>query len=316
MSVETARIAAIQMNSLGEVDPNLARAAGLLTDAARRGARLAVLPENFALMGARPTDKLHVAEPDGDGPIQDFLARTAAEHGLWIAAGTIPIQSPEPDRVSPALCVYDDTGTRVARYDKIHLFDVGLPDSREAYRESATFMAGDNAPMVIDSPFGRIGLSVCYDLRFPELYRALAADGAEIMVAPSAFTHTTGTAHWHLLTRSRAIENLVTMIAPNQAGHHANGRRTYGHSLICEPWARCNPKPARRPTRSSSPTSTANGSRGCAKVFPACRIADWLDKEFQEQPWPDRSSSNRPAAPRSSRSSTPTSRSPAGARYA
>ncbi|AWN16128.1 carbon-nitrogen hydrolase family protein [Salinisphaera sp. LB1] len=235
-ALETVRVAAIQMNSRGEVDPNLARAGDLLRDAARRGARLAVLPENFALMGAHETDKLREAEPDGDGPIQDFLARTAAETGLWIAAGTLPIASPEPDRVYPALCVYDDTGTRVARYDKIHLFDVGMPDSAEAYRESATFMAGANAPMVIDSPFGRIGLSICYDLRFPELYRALAADGAEIIVAPSAFTHTTGTAHWHLLTRARAVENLATMIAPNQAGHHASGRRTYGHSLICDPW--------------------------------------------------------------------------------
>ncbi|KEZ76499.1 carbon-nitrogen hydrolase family protein [Salinisphaera hydrothermalis] len=233
---EIARVAAIQMNSLGEVDPNLARAHDLLRDAARRGARLAVLPENFALMGAHETDKLRVAETDGDGPIQDFLARTAAETGLWIAAGTIPIASPEADRVYPALCVYDDTGARVARYDKIHLFDVGLPDSAEAYRESATFMPGSNAPTVIDSPFGRIGLSICYDLRFPELYRQLAAQGAEIIVAPSAFTYTTGTAHWHILVRARAVENLATVIAPNQAGHHASGRRTYGHSLICGPW--------------------------------------------------------------------------------
>ncbi|WP_423822868.1 carbon-nitrogen hydrolase family protein [Salinisphaera sp. SPP-AMP-43] len=237
---ETARVAAIQMNSLGEVDPNLARADDLLREAARRGARLAVLPENFAIMGAHETDKLNVAEPDGvageDTPIQTFLSQAAARHGLWIAAGTIPLVSPEPDRVYPALCVYDDRGTRVARYDKIHLFDVGLPDSREAYRESATFMPGSNEPMVIDTPFGRLGLSICYDLRFPELYRRLADQGAEIIVAPSAFTHTTGTAHWHILTRARAIENLATMIAPNQAGHHASGRRTYGHSLICDPW--------------------------------------------------------------------------------
>lgn len=237
---ETARVAAIQMNSLGEVDPNLARVDDLLREAARRGARLAVLPENFAIMGAHETDKLNVAEPDGvageDTPIQTFLSQAAARHGLWIAAGTIPLISPEPDRVYPALCVYDDSGRRVARYDKIHLFDVGLPDSREAYRESATFMPGSNEPMVIDTPFGRLGLSICYDLRFPELYRRLADQGAEIIVAPSAFTHTTGTAHWHILTRARAIENLATMIAPNQAGHHASGRRTYGHSLICDPW--------------------------------------------------------------------------------
>ncbi|MES1924808.1 carbon-nitrogen hydrolase family protein [Salinisphaera sp. T31B1] len=237
---DTPRIAAIQMNSLGEVAPNLARAADLLRHAADQGATLAVLPENFALMGAHETDKLGVAEPDGAGngatPIQDFLAETAAELGLWIVAGTIPLASPEPDRVYAACLVYDDRGQRVARYDKIHLFDVGLPDSREAYRESATFVAGEIAPVVLDSPFGRIGLTVCYDLRFPELYRALSAAGAEIIVAPSAFTHTTGRAHWHVLARARAIENLVTLVAPNQAGHHASGRRTYGHSLVVDAW--------------------------------------------------------------------------------
>ena len=240
----TPLIAAIQMNSLGEVAPNLARANDLLADAAKRGAVLAVLPENFALMGAHETDKLGVAEPDAAGPgaadtptpIQDFLAAAAREHGLWIVAGTIPIASSEPDRVYPACCVYDDSGARVARYDKIHLFDVGVPDSAEAYRESATFVAGTPTPQVIDTPFGRLGLTVCYDLRFPELYRALAADGAEIIVAPSAFTHTTGSAHWHVLTRARAIENLATIVAPNQAGHHANGRQTYGHSLIVDSW--------------------------------------------------------------------------------
>ena len=234
------RVAAIQMNSLGEVAPNLARADDLLREAARRGAKLAVLPENFALMGAHETDKLHAVEADGAGnghtPIQDALADAARRHGLWIAAGTIPLASPEADRVYSALCVYDATGARVARYNKIHLFDVGLPDSREAYRESATFMPGDNPPVVIDSPVGRLGLSICYDLRFPELYRQLSAAGAEVIVAPSAFTYTTGTAHWHILTRARAIENLATVIAPNQAGHHASGRRTYGHSLICDSW--------------------------------------------------------------------------------
>jgi len=239
-ATDTPRIAAIQMNSRGEVAPNLALANDLLADAARRGAQLAVLPENFALMGAHETDKLGVAEPDGDGPIQDFLAHAAREHGLWIIAGTLPIASAEPDRVYAACVVYDDSGQRVARYDKIHLFDVGLPDSREAYRESATFVAGEIAPVVIDSPFGRIGLTVCYDLRFPELYRALSAAGAEIIVAPSAFTQTTGRAHWHVLTRARAIENLVTLIAPNQAGDHASGRQTYGHSLIIDAWGHVN----------------------------------------------------------------------------
>jgi len=236
--------AAIQMNSLGEVAPNIARADDLLADAARRGAALAVLPENFALMGAHETDKLDVAEidattPEGANaatPLQDFLARAAREYGLWIVAGTIPLASNEPDRVYSACCVYDDSGQRVARYNKIHLFDVGMPDSAEAYRESATFVPGEPQPSVIDTPFGRLGLSVCYDLRFPELYRALVADGAEFIVAPSAFTHTSGSAHWHVLTRARAIENLATIIAPNQAGRHASGRQTYGHSLIVDSW--------------------------------------------------------------------------------
>jgi nitrilase len=237
---ETVRSAAIQMNSRAEVEANLAQAGTLLARAAERGAQFAVLPENFAIMGTQETDKLAVAEPDGAGqgstPIQDFLAATAAKHNVWIAAGTIPIASAEAGRVHPTLCVYDASGARVARYDKIHLFDVGVPDSTESYRESATFVPGANAPLTIDSPFGRIGLSVCYDLRFPELYRQLAADGAEIIVAPSAFTFATGTAHWHLLTRARAVENLATVIAPNQAGYHTSRRRTYGHSLICDPW--------------------------------------------------------------------------------
>lgn len=236
--IDTPTVAAIQMTSLGEVEPNLARAHDLLHEAASRGAQLAVLPENFALMGANETDKLGVAEADGSGPIQDFLASAAREYGLWIVGGTLPIASAEPDRVHAACCVYDDNGARVARYDKIHLFDVGLPDSAEAYRESATFVPGELAPVVIDSPFGMLGLSVCYDLRFPELYRALSAAGAEIVVAPSAFTQTTGHAHWHVLTRARAIENQFTLIAPNQAGQHANGRQTYGHSLIVDPWGR------------------------------------------------------------------------------
>ncbi|RJS93528.1 carbon-nitrogen hydrolase family protein [Salinisphaera sp. Q1T1-3] len=237
---EVTRVAAIQMNSLGEVPPNLARADDLLREAARRGARLAVLPENFALMGARETDKLGAVEDDGAGnghtPIQDAIAEAARRYGLWVAAGTVPLKSPEPDRVFAALCVYDDSGTRVGRYNKMHLFDVGLPDSAEAYRESATFMPGAAEPVVVDTPIGRLGLSICYDLRFPELYRRLSAAGADVIVAPSAFTYTTGTAHWHLLTRARAVENLATVIAPNQAGHHASGRRTYGHSLICDAW--------------------------------------------------------------------------------
>lgn len=234
------RVAAIQMNSASDVAANLKRAGALLEQAADRGAGLAVLPENFAIIGTREADIRQAGEPEGTdpaaSPIQHFLSTTAARLGLWVIGGSLPIASQTSDRVHPAQCVYNDRGERVARYNKIHLFDVGVPDSTESYRESATFVPGENGPITIDSPFGRIGLSICYDLRFPELYRQHATDGAEILIAPAAFTYTTGLAHWHLLTRTRAVENLATMIAPNQAGHHDNGRRTYGHSLICDPW--------------------------------------------------------------------------------
>ncbi len=232
----TVSIAAIQMNSSADVQANLARAGELLQEASARGAQLAVLPENFALMGAHETDKLKVAEADGAGPIQDCIAATAQRLRLWIVAGTLPLASDDPGRVWPTCLVYDADGARAARYDKIHLFDVGMPGSHEAYRESATFKAGPVTPAVVDTPWGSLGLSICYDLRFPELYRALTQAGAQLIVAPSAFTHTTGSAHWHVLARARALENLVTLVAPNQAGYHASGRRTYGHSLIVGAW--------------------------------------------------------------------------------
>lgn len=229
-------IAAIQMNSSAEVEVNLAAAGKLLREAADRGAQLAVLPENFALMGRNERDKLGAAEPDGSGAIQDFIAATAQRLKLWIVAGTLPLASDDPERVRPTCLVFDTDGARAGRYDKMHLFDVGLPDSDEAYRESGTFIAGPATPALVDTPWGELGLTVCYDLRFPELYRALSQAGADLIVAPSAFTHTTGSTHWHVLVRARAVENLITLIAPNQAGHHANGRRTYGHSLIVDPW--------------------------------------------------------------------------------
>lgn len=230
------RLAAIQMNSTAAVDRNLATAGELLTRAADGGAQLAVLPENFAIMGVAETDKLAVAEADGHGPIQDFIASVAQRTGLWVVAGTLPLAGPDAQHVRPASLVYDADGNRVACYDKIHLFDVGMPDSDEAYRESDTFTPGPTTPSVVDTPCGRLGLSICYDLRFPELYRALAAAGADLITAPAAFTYTTGAAHWHLLTRTRALENQATLIAPNQAGTHASGRQTYGHSLIVDGW--------------------------------------------------------------------------------
>lgn len=231
------KLAAIQMVSGADRDRNLDAAGELIRQAAEAGARLAVLPENFAFMGRREADKLDLAENDGEGPIQDFLAETAARHGIWLVGGTIPLRGGEPDRALATCLVHDETGQRMARYDKIHLFDVVLGDSGEQYRESAASIPGGQV-VTVDTPLGRLGLSVCYDLRFPELYRALAANGADILVAPSAFTAATGRAHWEVLTRARAIENLCYLIAPDQGGVHANGRETHGHSLIIEPWGR------------------------------------------------------------------------------
>ncbi|MDP9140922.1 MAG: carbon-nitrogen hydrolase family protein [Pseudomonadota bacterium] len=230
--------AVIQMNTRADCAANLAAAAELLRDAAQAGARLAVLPENFAFMGERETDKLALTESDGDGPIQSFLAQTARALKLWIVGGTIPLKVDNDARRVYATCgVWDAQGERVARYDKIHLFDVDVPGaSGERYRESASIAPGALTPVVVDTPVGRLGLSVCYDLRFPELYRALSAQGAELLCVPSAFTERTGEAHWELLLRARAVENLCHVLAANQCGTHAAGRRTWGHSCIVEPW--------------------------------------------------------------------------------
>lgn len=234
-----ARLAALQMNSGDDVAANLDAAAQLLREAAHAGARVAVLPENFAFMGRRDRDKLAHAEADGQGPIQDRLAALARELDLWIVAGTLPIRADGEERVYAACCVYDSDGSRVARYDKIHLYDIDVPGGGgERYRESASIAPGQLHPVVVDTPVGRVGLSVCYDLRFPELYRALVEAGAEILVVPAAFTVKTGEAHWELLLRARAVENLCYVVAPGQCGTHPSGRGTYGHSLIVEPWGR------------------------------------------------------------------------------
>ncbi|MES0872807.1 carbon-nitrogen hydrolase family protein [Sinimarinibacterium thermocellulolyticum] len=232
--------AVIQMNAGADRDANLAQAAHWLRAAAAAGARLAVLPENFACMGTRETDKLALAEVDGSGPIQDFLATQARTLSLWIVGGTIPLAVPgEAGRVFAACGVWNARGERVARYDKIHLFDIEVPDgSGERYRESATIAPGAPVPVVVDTPLGRLGLSVCYDLRFPELYRRLLAQGAELLCVPSAFTARTGEAHWEILLRARAVENLCHVLASNQCGTHGGGRRTWGHSCIIDPWGR------------------------------------------------------------------------------
>ncbi len=229
-------IAAIQMVSGSSIAENLATAAELLAQAAARGARLAVLPENFALMGQRESDKLAVRETEGNGPIQAFLAEQAAQHRLWLVGGTIPLRIADDDRRVHAACLlYDDQGRRVARYDKVHLFDVQVVGSAERYAESATIAPGDRY-VVADTPLGQLGLAVCYDLRFPEQFRALVDRGMEILALPAAFTAPTGLAHWETLLRARAIENQCYVIASAQGGKHANGRETYGDSLIIDPW--------------------------------------------------------------------------------
>jgi nitrilase len=227
--------AVVQMVSGSDLAANLASAGRLIAQAAQAGARLVALPENFALLGRREQDKLAVAEPDGAGPIQDFLADSASRHGIYLVGGTIPLRGVDPQRVRAACLLHGPDGRRLARYDKIHLFDVEVADGGERYRESASIEPGD-AVVTVDTELGCIGLAVCYDLRFPELFRALLARGAEILVLPSAFTETTGAAHWHLLCRARAVENLCYLLAPGQGGQHDNGRRTYGHSLIAGPW--------------------------------------------------------------------------------
>ena len=233
----TPTVAAVQMSSGENRADNLAVAARWLRVAAERGTQVAVLPENFSLMAQRDADRRALAEADGAGPVQEFLAATARELKMWIVAGSVPLANAADPRCSQACLVYDANGERVARYDKIHLFDVDLPEQAESYRESAHMAPGD-AVVALDTPVGRLGLSICYDLRFPELYRQLVAAGAQWLVVPAAFTATTGEAHWEPLLRARAIENLCYVVASGQCGVHPNGRRTWGHSLIIDYWGR------------------------------------------------------------------------------
>ena len=231
------RVAAIQMSSGNDLDENLQTALRLLEEASASGCVLAVLPENFAFIGRHDGDKLGFAENDGAGPIQEFAARAAARYSMWIVAGSLPLKTPDSALCYGASYVFDPEGRAVSRYRKIHLFDVDLPDRAESYRESASMDPG-REPESIDTPVGVLGLSICYDLRFPELYRRLVDEGAEVFSIPAAFTFATGTAHWHTLLRARAIENLAYVIAAGQHGTHPNGRTTFGHSLIVDPWGR------------------------------------------------------------------------------
>jgi len=226
------------MVSSADVGRNLATAAELLRRARDEGAVLAALPENFAFMGLREADKLAVAEDDGSGPIQAALANLARELRLWIVAGTLPLRLPDDAARTAAAClVFDADGRRVARYDKIHLFDVAIPGKDERYQESASVRPG-TAPVCVETPAGRLGMAVCYDLRFPELFRRLLGMGAEWFCLPSAFTAPTGRAHWETLLRARAIENLCHVVAPAQSGFHENGRETHGDSMIVDCWGR------------------------------------------------------------------------------
>ncbi len=227
----TVRVAALQTVSGGDLNDNLAAAAGLLAEAAAQGAQLIALPEYFALLSPDETAKVRACEAPGEGPIQRFLADAARRHGVWIVGGTLPLCANTPARVRNSVLVFNAAGEQMARYDKIHLF--GFDNGGERYDESRTIEAGD-APVALDSPFGRLGLSVCYDLRFPELYRALGAP--DIVFVPSAFTATTGRAHWETLLRARAIENQCYVVAPAQGGRHPGGRQTWGHAMIIDPW--------------------------------------------------------------------------------
>jgi nitrilase len=229
------KVAAVQMNSGDNVGDNLRLADSLLMEAARKRCVFALLPENFALMGLREEDKVAVAEKNGDGLIHEFLADAARRHKMWVVAGSLPIKSRKPEHCFGASVVFDDTGKIRACYRKVHLFDVGIPGRDESYCESATMDRGDEL-LVVDTPIGRLGLSICYDVRFPEMYRLLGEDGATVFSVPAAFTEMTGKAHWHTLLRARAIENLAFVIAAAQHGQHSNGRATFGHSMIIDPW--------------------------------------------------------------------------------
>ncbi|MGY4726362.1 carbon-nitrogen hydrolase family protein [Burkholderia pyrrocinia] len=225
------RVAALQMVSTPDVTRNFAEARRLIAEAAGEGAQLVLLPEYFCFMGHRDTDKLALAEPYQDGPIQRFLADAARRHGIWVIGGTLPLKAPEPDRVLNTTLVFDPSGNEAARYDKIHLFNFEKGD--ESFDEARTIRAGDTV-VAFDAPFGRVGLSVCYDLRFPELYRRMG--DCAMIVVPSAFTYTTGRAHWETLLRARAVENQCYVLAAAQGGKHENGRRTWGHSMLIDPW--------------------------------------------------------------------------------
>lgn len=225
------KVAAIQMVSTPGRDENLATAARLIDEAAAAGARLVSLPEYFCQFGWKETDKFQIAEDAGRGPIQELLAAKARQHGIWLAGGSLPLKTPDPAKVTNTALLFNPQGEVVARYDKLHLFS--FQDGERSLDESRTMVAGRQC-VAADTGVGRVGMSICYDLRFPELYRALGE--LDLILVPSAFTETTGRAHWELLLRARAVENQCYVLAAAQGGTHANGRRTFGHTLLVDPW--------------------------------------------------------------------------------
>lgn len=229
--MDTIKVAAVQMVSTPDVDTNLASARQHIADAAKQGAQLVLLPEYWSVMGMQETDKLRHAEPFGAGPMQKAMSELAAEHRIWLVGGTLPLVSPHPDKVLNTVLAFDPDGKCAARYDKMHLFSFAR--GQESYDEARTILHGEQVG-AFDAPFGRVGLSVCYDLRFPELYRAMG--DCTLLMMPAAFTYTTGKAHWEILLRARAIENQCYVLASAQGGQHPNGRRTWGHSMLIDPW--------------------------------------------------------------------------------
>jgi predicted amidohydrolase len=230
------KAAAVQMTSTRDVQANLREAGRLVAEAARQGAELVVLPENFSFLGATDAERVAAVEPFGDGPAQRFLAEPAEQHGIWLVGGTIPIREGGAERASSRSLLVGPDGRVAAHYDKIHLFDVDVPGrENERYSESATTAAGTRV-VAAETPLARVGMTVCYDIRFPALFHRLSVLGADVVVVPAAFTVPTGEAHWHALLRARAIESLVFVVAAGQWGEHAGGRKTYGHSLIYGPW--------------------------------------------------------------------------------
>lgn len=231
------KVASIQMASGPNVQANLDGAAKLIEEAVSKSAELVVLPENFALMPMTELERVGYAEKPGVGIMQDFLRNQSKKHGIWLVGGTIPMQCDVKGKAYSASLLFNDKGEQVARYNKIHMFDVWLEDNNESYNESQTTLAGEDI-VVVDTPFGRLGMSICYDLRFPEMFRTMVDHGMEICVIPSSFTAFTGKAHWEPLLRARAIENLCFIVAAGQGGFHINNRKTYGHSMIIDPWGK------------------------------------------------------------------------------